>query len=714
MDGFAAMAIAGKVGLDDTQDPKALIPGDTGALQTTIGHLRTFASAFGETAQGMAGLDTSHWQGQAADAFRAKYAQHPQQWSDAQHACASAATALESYSRTLSWAQGQAQQAIDLYAKAQQATRQAEDAYQQQTDAYNSAVLAYTVARNNGETATPPAVPAAFFDPGAATKQQAQTILDRARAQRDTAGQQAQRAIAAGTNLAPQEPSFWSRMGDDLSDFAGGLGIGAVHVAGGAIKGAAGVVDFARSLNPTDPYNATHPAEYVDTLSSTAAGLVHTTLHPVDAVKSLIGAGWGSDPAEAFGKLLPNALLAAGTDGAGTAAEAGEAVAERALIDTGEDTATTAGRALAKGGTDQTSTAVEQAGGPGSPSPMDSGADWGDFGPRGSDPTDRNLAGADVAASTGIANAGAGLGNVQRDLDSIHINTETSPSSAGPADTAPVTHLHAPPTVHAPTAGGTAAMPDAGGGMSDLQRRLEGFGAQVGQAAHDIADAGAGLVQFDRDLQQVHVVREPEGPEHNNPDYNDRRYEAGPGARKAYDQQYPRNEADRRWLKDVRQAHPERADRLTDQELLALRRMTWRDHADVNLALRTGDQAALARLDPVIRNAASALNKLPDYLGGPVRRGIDIAPRDLAGFLKRYREGGQVTEWAFTSTDKAVPHSGNVQYVINGGHGKDISWLQDPSVGQQEVVHAPGSTFKNVDRVFFDEEEKQWNIFLRG
>lgn len=314
--------------LGQSTDPTQLVHGDVNTLNGTVQKLQTFAHAFGETTQGLSAVDTQHWVGQAADTFRAKFDPHTKQWSEAQDACTKAATALDSYTQVVRWAQGQAHQAIDLYQRGQQASQQAATAYNQQVDAHNHAAQSYNQAVSAGQHPGPaPTRPGAFTDPGAALRQQAQDLLNAARAKRDAAAGEAQGALSAGTNLAPAEPSFGQRMLDNLTDTVQGVGIGYAHVAGGIVKGAAGIVDFARTINPFDPYNITHPAEYLQGLSTTAAGLIHATLHPTALVQSLVSTGWGSDPFEAVGKLIPNVALAVASDGAGTAADAGAEVA---------------------------------------------------------------------------------------------------------------------------------------------------------------------------------------------------------------------------------------------------------------------------------------------------------------------------------------------------------------------------------------------------
>src|ERR1700761_3766501 len=82
--------------LGETTDPAQLVHGDPTAIRSSAAKLHTFSGAFGETAGGLRGLDTGHWTGAAADAFRAKFAPHPAKWQDASSATRTGGGALES------------------------------------------------------------------------------------------------------------------------------------------------------------------------------------------------------------------------------------------------------------------------------------------------------------------------------------------------------------------------------------------------------------------------------------------------------------------------------------------------------------------------------------------------------------------------------------------------------------------------------------------
>jgi hypothetical protein len=320
-----ADVVGAELPLGATDDPKLLVNGEPDTIAQTADRLSKLGAAFGETAKGFAEIDVSHWTGDAADAFRAKFQDSPKQWVAAADAFQAAGAAFEGYVSVVKWAQDQAKQAADLYRKAEQTSQDAADRYNAQAAQATEQM--------------PP-----FSDPGNADRIRAQEMLAAARRQRDSAAEQARHAVEAATAKAPDEPSFAERMIDEITDQTTMFADTALHVVEGAAEGVESIVKFARSLNPMDPYNVTHPASYVDGLSNTAAGLLHSLVHPVELVKGLIGTGWGSDPAEALGKLLPNIALAAVTDGAGAAADAGTAAARTA----GSIAETTAGRTAAE------------------------------------------------------------------------------------------------------------------------------------------------------------------------------------------------------------------------------------------------------------------------------------------------------------------------------------------------------------------------------
>ncbi|MFK4264289.1 putative T7SS-secreted protein [Streptomyces milbemycinicus] len=283
--------------LDETEDPKKLIYGSAGKIRSTAGHLRDFKKAFNDVGDGLKRLDSAHWKGKAADAFREEVAVEPKKWFKAADACEKAALAMETFAGTVEWAQTQAQEAIDAYKAAKKASKDAVSAYNEQVVAYNAAV-------EDGKDACKPGM---FHDPGPGKAKLAQQKLDEARRQRNEAADTARTAVKAARDAAPPKPSYFEQAEDGLT----GLRLDATHFTAGVIKAGAGFVGFARSVNPLDPYNITHPAEYATGLNNTAAGLVNVASDPVGAGKQMLN-GFAKDPAEGTGRVFGEVLGAKG------------------------------------------------------------------------------------------------------------------------------------------------------------------------------------------------------------------------------------------------------------------------------------------------------------------------------------------------------------------------------------------------------------------
>lgn len=292
--------------LGQTDDPKKLIHGSPSKLRSTARHLDDFKSAFERVAGGLKGMDSAELKGEAANTFREKVAIEPPRWFTASDACDEAAKALRDFAGTVEWAQGQAKDAIDKYNKGKHES----EAYQTKIDSYNSAVDRY-----NAQPAAdrdPDSLPEKpeKTDPGAAEITAARELLAEARRQRNNAEVTAVTKVKAARDDAPAEPTY----AEQVQDGVVGMQLNASHFFGGVIKGSAGVLNFVRAVNPTDPYNLTHPAEYFTNLNSTAAGLVRTLNNPAGTLQNM-WEGFQQDPAEGFGRLVPELL---GTRGLGS------------------------------------------------------------------------------------------------------------------------------------------------------------------------------------------------------------------------------------------------------------------------------------------------------------------------------------------------------------------------------------------------------------
>ncbi|MEU8540730.1 putative T7SS-secreted protein [Streptomyces sp. NPDC048717] len=312
-------AEVGEMDLGQTEDKTKLIYGSPAKIRSTASQLRAFQKTFDSTGGGLRGLDSSRLKGEAADALRTAVSTQPPKWFTGADACEKAAAAMEAFAGTVTWAQNQAQTAIEVWEEGVKASQDAADAHRKRINDYNKAVDRYNAqAPDKRDPATLPPCPAPTFDdPGKTLMKDAQELLTQARTQRNTAAETARSAVRAARDMAPKKPSYAQQLGDGLQE----LQILNDHVGGGVIKGAADLVNFVRGVNPLDPYNLTHPAEYATNLNSLAAGLVVAANDPVGTGKQMVS-DFMKDPAEGFGRLLPDAALSAATGGGGAVAKA--------------------------------------------------------------------------------------------------------------------------------------------------------------------------------------------------------------------------------------------------------------------------------------------------------------------------------------------------------------------------------------------------------
>lgn len=757
--------------LGQSDDPTQLVHGDVGAISQTASRLQEFAAAFGETAQGLAGIDTAGWHGVTADAFRQVYQAHPRQWSDAQDACKTASSAWRTFSDAVTAAQGQAREAITLYNQANQATQAAQARYDQAQATYNQQAWAYVqnvaAGRDPGPQTQPPGP---FSDPGTAGRQHAQDLLTTARQARDTAAETAERALNQAMAQAPTTPKFTQRMLDDLGDATTLASVEGEHFLGGALKGVGDLGKFARTLLPFDPYNITHPAEYVDGLSSTAAGLVHTALHPMSLVTGLLGSGWGSDPAEALGMLVPNLIGVVGSDGTFEAADAAEAastttrvagaaqdadgVAARGASDDAGARAPVGNAGMSQPGLVAREPAIQVGRAP-ALDPADTQGISGDLGEfehdlakihvHETEPTTVSAAPSPAPPTSvhgGVSDGGsaiqqrlAGLHSTGTDRVGLRDGGSTDTSSSGSSGEGPPSSDSSPPSAR--TDGGATG----GAGASHAGPVLESAEADS-IAAQGVRDSGAGLAAVERDLDRFHLghsedVSEPSIWPPSNGNLLDGRSVGGfeltppdptpptlrttasnpapadgahPDPQQQYLTRYPPSVDDQEWLAEIRTRWPE-AHRLSDAELLALHQYKTSAY-ELNRALRSGNVAQIESLAPEIHTTSSALARLPDFHGRVVRaRGVGLTPDQLDQALERYTPGTVVSEPSFTSTAKSPPGYGVIEYHITSLSGKDISPLLDQDSGVQEVLFPPDSRFR-VDHRFFNSTAQKWQIYL--
>ena len=213
--------------LGETDDPKQLVAGNAANITATALALRTRAGELEQAGTGLSRIDTTEgWSGPAGDAFRAKFHGQPRSWLTAGDSFVDAAAALDTYASTLTWAQGQAQQAINDWNAAQAATKQAQTQYQ-------------TYQQQGG---TQP-----FQDPGESGRAAAKKTLDNARTNLANAGDTAATKVGTARDRAPEKPGFWSKVGHVAEEIGAGL-----ENAGGEVVNALASVGNAMLHHPGD------------------------------------------------------------------------------------------------------------------------------------------------------------------------------------------------------------------------------------------------------------------------------------------------------------------------------------------------------------------------------------------------------------------------------------------------------------------------------
>ncbi|MFD1811764.1 putative T7SS-secreted protein [Rhodococcus gannanensis] len=271
--------------LGQTGDPRDLVRGDAAAINEATTVLNELASSIAGVGDSLATIDAAGWTGSAADAFNAVYDQQPRLWGDAAEAMTAAANSLTTWGHAVEAAQRRAADAIALWKEAELAEAAAGD---DATDTWSEAKVAAT------------------------------EILRGARAERDGIAGQIVSQLSGATEMAPTEPPFTDRMFANATDLYGMEEMARINFTSGLVTSVTGIVGFVRQVNPTDSYNLSHPAEYAESMSELASGLVIAASDPGAVVEAML-TDFRENPFEAMGSLTGDALLTLATGGAGSA-----------------------------------------------------------------------------------------------------------------------------------------------------------------------------------------------------------------------------------------------------------------------------------------------------------------------------------------------------------------------------------------------------------
>lgn len=275
---------------------------------------------FHDTGDALSKIDVTGWIGRAADEFREAHDLEPERWHKAGNGFARAAAGLQTYAGALETAKSRAEAARKEHERGQQESRNARTQY----DAYMGQMQAYW-SQGGTDRAEP------FVDFGAPIQQQAISDLGAARAELDTAAHVCAGEVRAGCADAPEEPN-WLESG---LKFVGGI----LEGAGEAVWDLLTMVPFSPVNLVMDHYRLATgdvtPEELakkyelsVESAWDMAQGIyTGLTTDPIGFGKNLGKSlldwdTWADDPARAIGHLVPDAVAAIATGGAGASLKA--------------------------------------------------------------------------------------------------------------------------------------------------------------------------------------------------------------------------------------------------------------------------------------------------------------------------------------------------------------------------------------------------------
>ena len=182
--------------LGESTDPRVLVPGKAAGIDQAAARWRRLAGVAEQTATSLKAVGVPEgWAGDAADAFESRVASVGRRWNRVSDALTAAASALEGFSSTLLWAQGQAEVSVDMW---ERAARQSAEG-----------VAAPMV----GLGLRAEASPSSPVDPGGPLRQRAVELLGDARERLAAAGDSAASAIDAAAAEPDLDAEVWVALG---------------------------------------------------------------------------------------------------------------------------------------------------------------------------------------------------------------------------------------------------------------------------------------------------------------------------------------------------------------------------------------------------------------------------------------------------------------------------------------------------------------------
>ena len=175
--------------LGETEDPKELVPGNVEQIEANVTRLTSEHTRISGRFDSLKAVRVPDWTGVAQESWEVSYDAEVERWKKYLKHIEETRDAIKTYSGSVTAAQTKAQQAIDKWNKGEAATKQAVTDYNEAVDNYNEHVCDPIPV--NGPPVIRPAHPGVFVDPGQSIRDEAEEILDGARDDLETAGEDA-------------------------------------------------------------------------------------------------------------------------------------------------------------------------------------------------------------------------------------------------------------------------------------------------------------------------------------------------------------------------------------------------------------------------------------------------------------------------------------------------------------------------------------------
>ncbi len=275
--------------LDETRDVEKLIPGSLSAIRSTSRALADAASDYIAIARMLSQVEVAGWKGAAADEFRKKWHDLPESWSAAAKIYLSVYSAFVDYQVAFDRARSAAEDAVTLYRRGQELTKNALDNFHAELGAGmaepRKPALPLSVALSQG-----------FYDPGERFRREAQQDLDDARTRLHRSAHTASLTILDGVSLAPKAPpTGWDQ-------FWGGVN-GVIEFPGNVVEGFL-IADIDTLASSWD----TSPAKWILELVCTGPDATWKDLMTRGQAGAAAVSAATKDPWGSVGKLLSEAL----------------------------------------------------------------------------------------------------------------------------------------------------------------------------------------------------------------------------------------------------------------------------------------------------------------------------------------------------------------------------------------------------------------------